>query len=72
MPPSSFITARMKLAMMQRAERYGEFVAHLTSQCTGLRNSNVVRVTRTVAAHNASPGCHKSKMLFVPMTFGFP
>ena len=43
-PPSHFIAGLMQLPMMTAAERYGELVADLETQCSRLRKPQVMRI----------------------------
>jgi len=53
LPPPGFITVPMQLAMMSPAERHGEFVADLTTECTGLREAQMVWIARLPTADQA-------------------
>jgi hypothetical protein len=44
LPPSSFVTGAVDLAMMSAAERYGELVAYLETETATLREAQMVGV----------------------------
>ena len=52
-PPRDFVAVAMKLSMMFPAQRYGEFVADLVSECPGLCKFQMMRVTRGAPADQA-------------------
>ena len=53
LPPSSFITVTVELAMMSPAERDRELVADLAPECTRLREAQMVWIGRPAAADQA-------------------
>jgi hypothetical protein len=52
-PPRDFVTAAMHFAMMPTAERYGELVADLATQCRRLGKSQMMRISRAPATDHA-------------------
>src|ERR1043165_9170653 len=65
LPPPSFITVTMQLAMMSPAERDGEFVADLATECTKLRESQMVGIARLPTADQARLLDHMPDMIAV-------
>ena len=49
-PPRGFIAVSVEFAMMPPAQRDGELIADLTSECASLRKAEVVGITRPPAA----------------------
>ena len=56
----------MNLAVMDPAQRNGEFVAHLSADGARLGEADVMRLARLASADRARLLGDKSKMLFVP------
>ena len=56
LPPCEFVTALVKLAMMEPAEWDGEFVAHLAPQCALFSKPKVMRIRRTATAGQTGLG----------------
>jgi hypothetical protein len=52
-PPCGFIAAAMEFAVVQAAHRNGEFVAHFARQSAALCETEMMRVRRLPAAHQA-------------------
>jgi hypothetical protein len=52
-PPRPFIAGPMDLTMMRAAERDGELVADFTTECTRLREAQMVWIGRPTAANQA-------------------
>jgi len=48
-PPCGFVAVSVDLAVMQTANRYGELVADLSPERTGLGKAQVMRVGRCAA-----------------------
>src|SRR5262245_32183599 len=44
LPPRCFIAAAMNLTVVRAAERHRELVAHLATECTGLREAEMMRI----------------------------
>jgi hypothetical protein len=57
----------MIVPVMGSAQRYREFIAHLSSHCTGLGKSEVMGVGRTSPANQARMGCDEFEMAFIAM-----
>ena len=55
----------MQLPVMRTAQRYGEFVAYLVSESTGLGESQVVRIARLSAADKARLVGHEAQVFSV-------
>ena len=60
----------MQLPMMTAAERYGELVADLETQRSGLCKPQVMRIRWLPAADQAGLRGHESQMGFVAQPFG--
>jgi hypothetical protein len=65
LPPCGLITRAMKLAMMDSANRDGEFVARTISKTTRLGKREVMWIRRYAAAHKT--GLPQHKPLVVPI-----
>ena len=52
-PPRDFIAVAMKLSMMFPAQWNGEFIADLSSECSGLGKFEMMRITRGSLADQA-------------------
>ena len=65
LPPPGFITVAMQLAMMSPAERHREFVADLATECTRLRETQMVWIGRPPAADQARLLNHMPDMIAV-------
>jgi hypothetical protein len=52
-PPCGFVAASMNLAMVSSTQGDGELIAHLTAECTDLRNSEVVGIRWLSPANQA-------------------
>ena len=50
-PPCYFVPTSMKFTMMSTAQGHGELITHLSSKCSALCKSEVVRIGRTPAAN---------------------
>jgi hypothetical protein len=53
LPPSGFVAAAVKFAMMTAAEWEGELIADLTPQCAALGKAQVMGIARRTAAYQA-------------------
>ena len=71
LPPCRLITRPMKLAVMDPANRNGEFVAHSASKCTRLCKREVVRVRRHSATHEAGLQSNELAVLLIAQANGF-
>jgi hypothetical protein len=52
-PPSGFVAAAMKFAVVSAAQRHGKFVADLAGERAALGKAYVVRIRRPAAADQA-------------------
>ena len=68
LPPSSFITVTVELAMMSPAERDRELVADLAAERMVLRKAQVMGVARLTSADDASLLGHKPHMVPIANT----
>ena len=60
LPPTEFVTALVKLAMMKPAEWDGEFVTHFAPECPLFRKPKVMRIRRTATARQTGLGADES------------
>jgi hypothetical protein len=65
-PPVSFVAATMDLAMVSPAQRYGELIAHLASECLRLREPKMVGIRRLAAADQAWLFCDEPNVVLIP------
>jgi len=71
LPPCGLITRAMKLAMMDPANRDGEFVAHSIPKPTRLGKREVMRIRRYAAAHKTGLPQHKFPVVLIAQPDGF-
>ena len=69
-PPCRFVTVPVEFAMVQAANRYGEFVADFASQGTRLRIAEMVRIGWLAAAHEARLLGYKLEVVLVAQPEG--
>ena len=65
LPPPRLIAPAMKLSMMLAAQRHGEFIAHLSSECPWLGKAQMMGVRRFSTTDDASLCGHEFAMLLV-------
>ena len=68
LPPSSLVAGAMDRAMMDAAERYGEFIAGLAAERARLQVAQVMRVRWLASANQARLLGDRAKMLSVAIT----
>jgi hypothetical protein len=71
-PPTGFIASAMQFAMMATAERYGEFVADLEAETSGLRKAQMVGIARLPATDQARLSGDKPEVGLVAVAAQFP
>ena len=59
LPPCAFVATPVKLAMMEPAERDGEFVAHFAPECLLFSKPKVMRIRRAATAGQTGLGAHE-------------
>ena len=64
-PPCGFVSRAMQLAMVDPTDRYGELVAHASSECTRLCKREVMRIRGDAAAHKAGLPEHEPAVLLI-------
>ena len=60
----------VKLAVMKAANRHRELVAHLASQCSRLREAEMVGIRGLAAAHDAGLLGHELEVILVAQPNG--
>jgi hypothetical protein len=71
LPPTEFVTALVKFAMMQPAEWDGEFVTHFAPECSVFSKPKVMGIRRGATAGQTGLGGHEPQMIPVPRPDGF-
>jgi hypothetical protein len=69
-PPGGFIPAEVKFAVMDTAERYGEFIAHLAPHGARLCEAEMVRIRRASSADQAGLRGDEGPMILVSFAPG--
>ena len=64
-PPRGLIAPPVERAVMQSAERHGEFVAHPAAECGALGKSEMMRVRRSPTAEEARLQGHEFEVIAV-------
>ena len=59
LPPTEFVAAPVKLAMMKPAEWDGEFVTHFAPECSLFSKPKVMRIRRDAPAGQTGLGGHE-------------
>jgi hypothetical protein len=68
LPPSLLVAGAMDRAMMNPAERHGEFIAGLAAECARLQITKMMRVRRPATADEAWLLGDRAKVLPVAIT----
>ena len=68
LPPSSLVASAMHRAMMDTAQRHGEFIAGLAAECARLQITKMMRVRRPATADEAWLLGDRAKVLPVAIT----
>jgi len=58
-PPQEFVTALVKLAMVEPAEWDGEFITHFAPECPLFSKPKVMRIRRAATAGQTGLGAHE-------------
>ena len=61
----------MKLPMVSPAKWYGEFIAHLETNCPRLRKAQVMRIRRLPPANQARLRSHEFQVGLISQSFRF-
>src|SRR5271156_2724229 len=69
-PPRRPVAVAMQFAMMRATDRDRVFIAHLSSERAGLRESKMMRVGRRAAAHDAGLAGYESGVLLIAQANG--
>ena len=64
-PPCCFVATSMNFAVMSTAQWDRELITHLSSECSALCKSEVVRIGRMPAANQTRMSCDKFDMLSI-------
>ena len=70
-PPRLLIADTMNRPVMDAAKGYDKSIADLTSECTRLREAQVVRITMLAPTHETRLLRDKPEMLFIAITTWF-
>ena len=64
-PPRCFVPTSMQFAVMSTAQWDRELITHLSSKCSALCKSEVVRIGRTPTANQTGMSCDEFHMLSI-------